>query len=607
MHHIAPLLGVLALAGTLAAQEPLTADSRISAVTLYRGTALVTRDVELPPGASGTIELLVSPLPSATEASSVFADRAEGLGVRSVACRTRPPQDADQLKGQVAELDARIHELEQTLATARNEIALRRIRQEYLRALGRFVAPAAQQEMTHGVLQAAELEKMTQLHFSEYEKASQEIMKLDFEIEEGTATLEQLKAERAKLAQGPPQTYDAVIYLDKPVVGPGRLKLNYLVKDCGWTPVYNVRGDTGKAEVEIEFNALIHQVSGEDWRDARLSLSTASPTVSAFNPRLSPLYVGVNSAEAQQAVQQQEPARNAQIYTQAVAQKKSAVEGQMRGSSFDEMATANFDANASAASVQLIELSERLSELRLISQGVGDDDLSIEYPLADPVSLVSRREGQMVPVLRHSTAAAFYHVAAPVLTTAVFREAELANATPNDLLGGQVNVYLDGQFTGRTEIPTIARGRKFSLGFGIDGQLRARRTMVDRRDAVQGGNRQLTLTCEVVVDNYKDQPVTVRVRERTPFMEDAASLRVAVGETSHPLSDDPDYARFEKPKGILLWNLPVQPGTGKDATTLRYAYSLEFDKSLTLQEISAERKTRLRTEFLQESKAAIKK
>lgn len=170
-----------------------------------------------------------------------------------------------------------------------------------------------------------------------------------------------------------------------------------------------------------------------------------------------------------------------------------------------------------------------------------------------------------------------------------------------------MNVYLDGQFTGRTDIPTIARGRKFTLGFGIDGQLRARRSLVDRGDAVQGGNRQLTVTCEVVVDNYKGEDVTVRVRERTPFMEDAASLRVAVAETSHPLSDDPDYVRFEKAKGILLWNLPVKAGAGKDATTLRYSYSLEFDKSVTLQEISNERKTRLRADFLKESKAAISK
>ena len=79
-------------------------------------------------------------------------------------------------------LDKAIEEIEKAITNANNEISLRRIRQDFLKNLGGFVAPSARQEMTHGVLQAEELEKVTQMHFREYETASQEIMKLDFEI-----------------------------------------------------------------------------------------------------------------------------------------------------------------------------------------------------------------------------------------------------------------------------------------------------------------------------------------------------------------------------------------------------------------------------------------
>jgi hypothetical protein len=88
--------------------------------------------------------------------------------------------------------------------------------------------------------------------------------------------------------------------------------------------------------------------------------------------------------------------------------------------------------------------------------------------------------------------------------------------------------------------------------------------------------------------------------------QDAASLRVSLGEMSQPLNADPDYARFEKPKGILLWNLEVKPGSGKEATSLSYSYSLEFDNNQTLQDITREQKTRVRTEFLQQSKRVQK-
>ena len=49
-----------------------------------------------------------------------------------------------------------------------------------------FIPPepaVGEQEMAHGVLQAGELEKVTVMHFREYETASQEIMQLDFDIE----------------------------------------------------------------------------------------------------------------------------------------------------------------------------------------------------------------------------------------------------------------------------------------------------------------------------------------------------------------------------------------------------------------------------------------
>ncbi|MGB6222858.1 DUF4139 domain-containing protein [Haloferula sp.] len=574
----------------------------IKEVTLYQGTAIVTRRVELPAAKTGTFELVVTSLPTATDPTSVHADRVEGAMVRSVSCRSRPPEEASKLASQVTELDDAIRTLSRKIATSKNEIALRRIRQEYLRGLENFVAPAATQEMTHGVIQADQLEAVTQMHFREYERASQEIMTMSSSIEDDTLELGELRKQREKLAAGPPATFDAIVFIEKKEAGPASLHLNYLVKDCGWSPLYNVRANTADNALEIEFNAIIHQVSGEDWKEASLALSTASPKTSAYNPRLTPLYVGVSEDDSTI----NNPNRVA-TYNRAQEDKKAAMLSQFRGKSIDENSADNFKANESAASVQLIELSERLSELRLMRDNGTEEDLSIRYALESPVTLVSRRDQQMVPVLRHNSSAAFYHVASPILTSAVFREAELTNESNHDLLGGQVNVFLDGEFTGRTEIPTIARGRNFTLGFGVDGQLRARRSLIDRTETVQGGNRQVTISSDVVIDNFKTTPVNLRLRERTPFMEDTASLRVALGEMSHPISSDSDYKRFERPKGVLRWDLEVPPGANDNAFSLSYTYTLEFDKNVALRDISNEQKSRLRSEFIQENRRANKK
>ncbi|MBK1834043.1 mucoidy inhibitor MuiA family protein [Roseibacillus ishigakijimensis] len=599
------IVGLSLLGGVGASADPegsVPAESNqnhITEVTLYQGTALVTRQVTLPAERAGAFEVIVKGLPTATDAESVFADEGRGLEIRSVTCRQRSSEETKRVESEVARLDERIKELERAISTARNEIALRRIRQEFLRDLGSFVAPAARQEMTHGVLQAGELEKVTQMHFREYETASQEIMELDNAIADDSDELTGLREERHRLAEGPTEIYDAVIFVEKEAGAEAVFDLNYLVRDCGWSPVYNVAGVSGGEEVRLEFNALIHQVSGEDWRDAGLILSTASPTVSAQNPELTALHVEVQQSGVLPSGNDSAMAQAAH-YQDVLRAKNAANRKVLAGKTVKDFADANFAANELAASAQLVELSMRSGQFKQLNQTQdGGEDLAIQYELDRAVTLVSRREAQMVRVLAVNCPASFYHVATPVLTSAVFREAELVNTGSHDLLGGKVHVYLDDKFIGRTEMPTIARGRSYTLGFGVDGQLRARRTLVDRTETVQGGNRLVEIEVEVVLDNFKEEPVTLSVRERTPHMEDTASLRVSLSESSHPLSTDRDYLRFERPKGILRWDLAVAPGTGEQATAINYTYRLEYDKSVSLQEVSGERKSVLRNEFIQ--------
>ena len=70
---------------------------------------------------------------------------------------------------------------------------------------------------------------------------------------------------------------EAVLFLEKHAPGKGTVRLNYLVGNCGWSPVYTVRAGENRKKVGVECNALIHQLSGEDWNGVTLTLSTASP------------------------------------------------------------------------------------------------------------------------------------------------------------------------------------------------------------------------------------------------------------------------------------------------------------------------------------------
>ena len=71
---------------------PRPAASKIVAVTVYQGQALVTREVSVPEG-EGTVELVVTPLPAQAVDSSLYTEGTDGLRVLSTRFRTRAVKD----------------------------------------------------------------------------------------------------------------------------------------------------------------------------------------------------------------------------------------------------------------------------------------------------------------------------------------------------------------------------------------------------------------------------------------------------------------------------------------------------------------------------------
>jgi uncharacterized protein (TIGR02231 family) len=177
----------------------------------------------------------------------------------------------------------------------------------------------------------------------------------------------------------------------------------------------------------------------------------------------------------------------------------------------------------------------------------------------------------------------FYHTAVPVLTASVFREAELTNSSDEDLLGGPMTAYLDGRFVGKGEIPTVARGEKFVIGFGADPQLRSHRELVKKEDSVQGGNRETKFEYRLAVENFGSQPMPVRVVDRLPHSERGADIRVTLGEVSDAVSEDKLYQREERPMGLLRWDVDAPANAaGETARLIIYKYTVEYDRKFVV-------------------------
>jgi hypothetical protein len=588
--------------GAGAAEVP----GRVTHVTLYRDQAQVTRTVPVA-GDAGPVELVVGDLPEQVVGNSLFAEGSDAVEIRAVRFRTRAV--GEEPREEVRKLDEQIAGVQRELELTAKKQALLATRTDYLNKLENFVAPTAQSDLTKGVLDAEALERITTFQFAQREKIAEDDVALVQQTRELNAQLELLNRQRAEITAGASKTVrEAVLFVEKHGPDAAEVRLNYLVGNAGWSPSYTMRAGADHKQVRVEYNALIHQITGEDWTGVTLTLSTASPTLAAAGPGLAPFHVILTAHPTGQ--EQADAASGTMFYGQGLS--KSQVLSQLEGLNsqraqmnqqannsvmFDEQNRLGWNVNVFACAVQQLELNGDATAISVLrSEAAEAEGPSLSYELRGGVSLASRSDQQMVRIMQTDMPSDFYHVAVPVLTSFVYREAELKNSSDEDLLAGPMTAYLDGRFVGQGEIPTVARGQSFVVGFGADPQLRTRRELVDKQDNLQGGNRETRFQYRLVIENYSGVAMQLRVLDRLPHAENGADIKVTLGEMSDPLSTDKLYQREERPMGLLRWDVEAPAETsGEDARLITYAYAVEYDRQYVVS--LPESKQRLQEEF----------
>lgn len=570
---------VVLMADAFVLAEPIEVEGRIESVILYRGQALVTRllPVDAP---AGTIELVVRDLPEQILPDSLYGSAEEGVQVRAVRYRTREVDQAP--RDEIRELDEQIEGVERDIRKNQDRQGALAGRMAYLDKLGNFVAPTAQIEMSKGVLNAKTLKELTLFIFEERAEREDAIFDLKEEQKELQKNLDLLRRNRQKLTRGGSRVErEALVFLEKPQPGLTGLRLSYLVNNASWSPAYNLRASGEMDKVEVEYNALVRQISGEDWEGVALTLSTASPLMTSDAPALAPLLISLTTPRGGQMKGVQGTLKG----QFGLAQKKLR-EAQRRLQTARDRGgqiARNWDLNVASNTAQGLELTVSGKNSRALRrlQRAETSGLSVNYKLPGDTSVASRSDRQIVRIADLSLPATFNNVAIPLLTEQVHRQAGIVNDSETALLEGASSVYLDGDFVGNGTVPVVARGQKFLAGFGTDPQLRSWREFVSRTETIQGGNREVTFKYRLVLDNYKDDGVKLRVFDRLPYAE--SHIRITLGELEDLLSKDAEYLRAWRPNGILRWDteVPAHAAAGT-ARIVEYSFKLEYDRNMQI-------------------------
>lgn len=583
------------------------APSKVVAVTVYANTALVTREVTVPE-AAGLTEVVVSPLPPLTMQSSLYAEGNDNARVLSVRYRTRAiaedtREEVRKLEGEIKGLQSKAQGFEADLKAAGENLKL-------LDKLEGFTAKSLEHLTDKGQLDPEKIITLAKFVQDDRAKRSKDQLAVKQQLEEVQTKIAFTQRLLGERSSGTIRTErDAVILMDKKAGG-GTVKLYYLVSAASWRPQYKFRA-TGKDKdpVTVEYQAALEQRTGEDWTNALITLSTAQPLLNAAPPDLKALSVNVSPVGAVAATPV-DPATGipvppgipgpmggaggpgggmprATAYARELDKLSKDLRGQVAQNYRDKQEQKAGDLANNAAALEqfrdLVAAKDDLLAAAAAPVGAAGEGPSVTYKLPTRLTIPSRNDEQVIEIAKLDMTSKFYYKAVPVLTPNVYRLADLTNSTDHVLLPGDATMYLNGDFVGQTRLPLVAAGKPFTAGFGVDPQLQVSRTLLDRTRTTQGGNQVLTFKYRIMLSSYKTAPVPVQVWDRTPHAETAQTLAINVTNPKPELSVDPLYVRDEKTRGILRWDVTIDPKQrGEKAMSIDYEFKMELDKNVNI-------------------------
>ncbi len=636
MHRPLALVFTLLFAATAFAQDapatkPATrpvASSRITAVTVYRNTALVTREVAVPAG-RGAVELVVAPLPASVVPNSLYAEAGDGLRALTVRYRTRATKE--NVDEEIRALDQKVTEAQEAIEQLQRETQTVQQNLQLLDKLEQFSASALSQMNEKGMLNADAVTGLSDYIMAKRGALAARSVAIGQEVRANQEAAQYLQRQRAEVAGSSDRTVrEATVVVDRGGAmgaADGTVRLNYLVNAAGWRPQYKLRADGEGKAVRVEYLAAVSQGTGEDWADVELALSTARPLLNAAPPELNALAVVVGGAGEMNTPQQAQAGPNFNLeqagkLKQEAKQLRDAADtayGQRQ-----DVARGNRAYNEAAAAEQTSEYlfadakdeadrGKGRSGASAFGGGAGgaggsgaSDDAgpAVTFRLPSRLTVPWRDEEQLLEVARLGMTPDWSYKAVPLLTPNVYRLATLTNpkaaggasrpATGSAtnaasaaggvvLLPGEAAMYLGDDFVGRTNLPLVAVGETFTVGFGVDPQLRAARQLVDKTSAVQGGNQVRKFEYRLVIESYKAEAAAVQLWDRLPVAEDADAVNVRLTSPGRELSTDPAYVRLDRPQNLLRWDLSVPAGAnGEKAETVTYQFEMAYDRNRTI-------------------------
>ena len=477
--------------------------------------------------------------------------------------------------------------------------------------------------------QALSLEKMTA--FSKYYRERIAAIKLELydlrkQMTEIQAELQRLQNEKSKLENVNFQERGEItLKLDVPKAQTLTLQLKYNVSSASWVPTYEIKANSSQNKIQFQYKANVIQQTGDDWTNAKITLSTGDPSLDSENPIPLPHYLNFVSNGYQpiaaKTTQNYKYNPLVQTVTGIVTESGQPIPGVsvvVQGT--NEATQTDFDGRyqikikggktlqfqylglksqvlpvyssqmniSMEAESQMLEsvmvmgysgkskrnlAAETISADEIQYSGTGEikeqNPTAVIFKINKPYTIVSSHEPTIIAIDLFELPAVFEHYAVPIMNENVFLTAKIKDWQQYDFLAGEATIYLEGSYAGKTFIDPFQTEEEMVISLGVDPNVVVERKQINamKDKSFLGSTRIINKKYEITIRNNKNTSVEVQLYDRIPI---AQNKEIKVENAKY------DDGKIEKEDGIINWKLALEP---KKSIKKTIEYEVKYPKN----------------------------
>lgn len=516
---------LLFVALSVLAQQEKKAESKITHVTVFLNKAQVTREVKTRIG-EGLTHLIISGITAQLDPNSI---QVAGKGNFILTGITHQLNYMNELS-----TPSRVKALNDSLQQLQNQILFENAQKQMLDKEEQMLISNQKIGGTNQNLPVNELKSMADFFRSRLYELALARLKHDEKIKmlnERLVKVQQQIAAQNELAFR--NTSEITIALSAKSPTDVELVVTYVVGNARWVPLYDVRAINVKSPLTLFYKANVFQSTGEEWKNIRLKLSTANPSLGGVKPDLHTWHLDFYQRQYYQKEKRAVTGRVAEAPSQAFAEELAA------------------PLETTADYVNVMQTA-----------------LNVEFDITLPYSVSSANRPTTVDIGRHELKSTFRYAAAPKLDPDAFLMAGTIGWADYNLLPGEANVFFEGTFVGRTFIDPQSVKDTLFFSLGRDKRIVIKREKVKdfSSHAVIGLNQKETHGFEINVRNNQSETITITIEDQIPVSKNnqiEVSLLNAGG------------GKFSAESGKLVWEITLKPNENR---RLVYQFEVKYPK-----------------------------